>query len=129
MKSAQTGFAIVTAIFLLVVMAALGVFMLTLSGTHQATTRQSLLAARVYFAAKAGLEWGIQQAIAAGSCAGGSPAISGTGLPSVTVTITCASTAHTGGNVYFLTSTAESGTYGAIDYARRRIEATVTNIP
>jgi len=129
MKRSHAGFALVTAIFLLVVLATLGVFMVTLSGTHQAGSMQSLIATRVYFAARAGLDWGIQQAIAAGSCAGGSPAVDGSGLTGVTVTVTCTSTAHTGGNVYFLTSTAESGTYGALDYARRRIEATVTNIP
>jgi hypothetical protein len=31
--------------------------------------------------------------------------------------------------VYVITSTAERGTFGGIDYARRRMQATVTNIP
>lgn len=130
MKRAAAGFSMVTAIFLLVIMAALGVFMLTLSGTHQATPQQSLLAARVYFGARAGLDWGIQQAIAAGSCAGSTAfALTGSGLSGVTATVICASTAHTGGTVYRITSTAVHGTFGALDYAQRRIEATVSNIP
>lgn len=129
-QRAAAGFAIVTAIFVLVVLAALGVFMLTLSGTHQATPRQSLLAARVYYGAKAGLDWGIQQAIAAGSCAASTPInLTGNGLSGVTATVTCASTAHTGGTVYRITSTAVSGTFGALDYSQRRMEATVSNIP
>jgi MSHA biogenesis protein MshP len=104
--------------------------MLTLSGTHQATPQQSLLAARVYFGARAGLDWGIQQAIAAGSCAGSTAfALTGSGLGGVTATVSCASTAHTGGTVYRITSTAVHGTFGALDYAQRRMEATVSNIP
>jgi MSHA biogenesis protein MshP len=130
MKRSESGFALVTAIFLLVVMFGLGVFMVTLSGTHQATPRQSLLAARVYFGAKAGLDWGIQQAIAASSCVGSTPvALAGTGLSGVTATVTCVSTAHTVGNVYRITSTAVHGAFGDLDYAQRRMEATVSNIP
>jgi MSHA biogenesis protein MshP len=120
----------VSAIFLLIVLAALGAYMITLSGTHQATSRQSILGTRVYFGAKAGLDWGIQQAIAAGSCAASTPlALSGTGLSGVTATVTCSSTAHTGGTVYRITSTAVTGAFGSLDYAQRRMEATVSNLP
>ena len=119
-----------TAILLLVILAALAGFMMTLSTTHQSAPRQSLLGARVYYAAKAGLDWGIQQAIAAGSCVASTPvALAGTGLSGVTATVTCTSTAHTGGNVYRITSTAVTGTFGSLDYAQRRMEATVSNIP
>jgi MSHA biogenesis protein MshP len=132
MKRAAAGFSMVTAIFLLVIMAALGVFMLTLSGAHQATPQQSLLAARVYFGARAGLDWGIQQAIAAANCPA-SPgitfALTGSGLSEVNATVSCTSTAHTEGTVYRITSTAVHGTFGALDYAQRRMEATVSNIP
>ena len=135
MKRADSGFALVTAIFLLVVLFALGVFMLTLSGAQQATPQQSLLATRVYYGAKAALDWGIQRAIAAGSCPGtGSPtsfALTGAGLTGVNVTVVCTDggLTHTGGAVYRITSTAVTGTYGALDYAQRRMEATVSNIP
>ena len=129
-RGADSGFAIVTAIFLLAVLAALGVFMLTLSGVHQATPFQALTAARVYYGAKAGLDWGIQQAVAAGNCAASTGlTLTGNGLNEVTAVVTCASTAHTGGTVYRITSTAERGTFGSVDYSRRRIEATVTDIP
>jgi MSHA biogenesis protein MshP len=132
MKKSAPGFALPTAIFLLVVLAALGVFMVTLSGTHQAAPRHSILATRVYFGAKAGLDWGIQQAIAVNSCVGGAGTtlvLTGTGLTGVSATVVCASTAHTGGTVYRITSTAISGTFGTLDYAQRRMEATVSNIP
>jgi MSHA biogenesis protein MshP len=137
MKGSVSGFALVTAIFLLVVLAALGVFMVTLSGTHQAAPRHSILATRVYFGAKAGLDWGIQQAVAVNNCAL-SPAtttttfpLTGTGLSGVDATVTCSRTAHNGGNVYRITSTAvtATGTFGTLDYAQRRMEATVSDIP
>ena len=129
-RRAHSGFAVVTAIFLLVVLAALGVFMVTLSGVHQATPFQSLNATRVYFGAKAGLDWGIQQAVAAVGCAASTSITpTGNGLNGVTAVVTCTSTAHTGGTVYLITSTAEHGTFGDLDYARRRMQATVTDIP
>ncbi len=129
-RSTDAGFAIVTAIFLLVVLGALGAFMVTLSGTHQATPFQSINATRVYFGAKAGVDWGIQQAIATASCA---PTITlnltQNALNGVTVVVICTLTAHTGGNVYRITSTASRGAYGSIDYSRRVMQATVTNVP
>ena len=91
-RRTDSGFAIITAIFLLVVLAALAAFMITLSGTHQATPYQSINATRVYFGAKAGVEWGIQQAIATGSCAASTPlALTGNGLDGVSAVVTCAS--------------------------------------
>ena len=130
-RARASGFAIVTAIFLLVVLAALGAFMVTLSGVHQETVPQSLNAARTYYGAKAGLDWGIQQAVAAGSCAASTniASFAGNGLSGVSAVVTCASSAHTGGTVYRVTSTAQYGTFGAIDYSRRQLQATVTNLP
>lgn len=55
----QHGFAAVTAIFLIVVLAALGGFMLTFSNTQQLTAVQDRQGSRAYWAARAGLEWGI----------------------------------------------------------------------
>lgn len=132
-RSAISGFAIVTATFLLVVLALLGAFMVTLSGVHQAAPAQAVTATRVYYGTKAGLDWGIQQAIAVGGVAGcaasTSLTLTGSGLNGVTAVVTCASTAHTGGTVYLIVSTATYGTFGDLYYARRRLEATVTNIP
>lgn len=129
-RSAISGFAIVTATFLLVVLALLGAFMVTLSGVHQAAPAQAVTATRVYYGTKAGLDWGIQQAVAASACAAStSLTLTGSGLNGVTAVVTCASTAHTGGTVYLIVSTATSGTFGDLYYARRRLEATVTNIP
>ncbi len=56
---AQKGFAAVAAIFLVVVLAALGAFMVTFSNTQQLTSAQDVQGSRAYWAARAGLEWGI----------------------------------------------------------------------
>jgi MSHA biogenesis protein MshP len=55
----QHGFAAIAAIFLVVVLAALGGFMLTFSNTQQLTAAQDLQGVRAYWAARTGLEWGI----------------------------------------------------------------------
>ncbi|MDR3370373.1 hypothetical protein [Rhodoferax sp.] len=52
------GFAAIAAIFLVVILAALGGFMLTFSNTQQLTSAQDLQGSRAYWAARAGLEWG-----------------------------------------------------------------------
>ena len=58
----QRGFAAIAAIFLVVVLAALGGFMLTFSNTQQLTSAQDVQGTRAYWAARAGLEWSIASA-------------------------------------------------------------------
>ena len=128
---AAAGIALISAIFLIGVLAALGLAMVTISSGSQDTANKSLQAAKAYYGARAGLEWGIQQAVAVGSCAGGAFSLAQGGLNGVNVTVTCVQqSAHGAGNfVYYLTSTATIGTLGGLDYAERRVEATVSNIP
>src|SRR5450759_4421914 len=59
----QRGFSLVSAIFLLVVIAALGTFAVTLSTTQQQSAALDVLGSRAYQAARAGIEWGAYQAI------------------------------------------------------------------
>jgi len=60
----QAGFAAIAAIFLVVILAALGAFMLTFSNTQQLTSAQDIQGSRAYWAARAGLEWGIGSVVA-----------------------------------------------------------------
>lgn len=140
-----SGFTLMSAIFLLVVLAALGVYMVTISGVQQATTSHAVIAARTYYAAKSGLEWAINRAVNTGTGGGASaiPLVCGNttfpdpSLPNINITITCTYSRHREGNtpsggnnrfnVAVITSTAEYGTFGSPDYARRRLEATVSN--
>jgi MSHA biogenesis protein MshP len=130
-RSRAAGGALITAIFLIVVLVALGIAVTQLSTVTQDTTTKANLSAKVYYGAKAGLEWGIQQAIAAGwDCsASGTPGLGGA-LSDVTVTVGCSRSTHGAGNlVYYITSKATTGTLGSLGYAERRMEATVSNIP
>lgn len=85
----QRGFAIVSAIFLLVVLAALGGFIATVSTTQHIGSAQDIQGSQAYYAARAGVEWGLYQALKASSCepssASGSSFVYSTGNISVTV--------------------------------------------
>jgi MSHA biogenesis protein MshP len=59
------GFAIVSAIFILVVLAALAGFIVSVTTTQSITFAQDIQSARAYQAARAGTEWGIQQWLSA----------------------------------------------------------------
>lgn len=66
--SQERGVAVISAIFLLVVLAALGAFMITFSNTQQLTSAQDVRGTQAYWAARAGLDWAIPQVIANNSC-------------------------------------------------------------
>ena len=57
------GFSIVTGIFLLVVLAALGAFMVVFTGLQQNTVQVDILGVRAYYAARAGLNWAMYRAL------------------------------------------------------------------
>ena len=64
----QFGFAIPTAIFLIVALAALGGFIVTVSTQQQIGSALDVTGARVYQAARAGTEWGLYMAKTASAC-------------------------------------------------------------
>jgi MSHA biogenesis protein MshP len=121
----EGGFAIVTAIFLLVILGGLAAFIVTVS-TASAIDLQG---ARAYQAARAGIEWGAYQALApAPSCAGATtlPALGGS-LAGFTTTVTCSQSVHTEGaatvTTYQVTSTATFGAAGSADFMERQLQA------
>ena len=59
----QRGFSLISAIFLLVVIAALGTFAVTLSTTQQQSAALDIMGSRAYQAARTGIEWGAYQII------------------------------------------------------------------
>jgi MSHA biogenesis protein MshP len=88
----NAGVGLVTAIFLLVVLAALGVAMVTLSTAQQSGAAFDRLGSMAYQAARAGNEYGVYQVLRnAGNCPAATsfamPA--GTSLSTFTVTVTC----------------------------------------
>ena len=137
----QQGFAAIAAIFLVVVLAALGGFMLTFSNTQQLTSAQDVLGTRAYWAARAGLEWGI------GNVAGACPAKPLTLVAATTqtsaafpvdtfsVVVSCSLTGYVEASatptvpnifIYKFTAIASSaGSVGSIGYIERSVSASM----
>ncbi len=122
----QRGFAIVSAIFLLVVLAALGAFMLTLSSNQQIPSVQDLQGSRTYWAAKAGIQWAADRLkLPAVACPAPSTTFT---LDGISVTVACQANSYiegtTGKNIYWVESTATSGGgVGGIAYTERVLNA------
>lgn len=97
----QRGFLVIAAVFLLVVLAGLVGYMLTVSTTSQAASAADFNSARAYQAARAGLEWGAYRILrgAGGAttfetqCAAGSATprnlTFGSALAGFTATVSC----------------------------------------
>ena len=115
------GMALMSAIFLIVVLLGLGLAMSKMSSVEHDTASKSYLAAKVYYGAKAGLDWGIQQAVAADVCTAspGTTFSLSAGQSDVTVTVECQRMRQGSAtsNVYYLTSVAKTGTIGTLRYA------------
>ncbi|MCK9381249.1 MAG: hypothetical protein M0P95_09300 [Sulfuritalea sp.] len=142
-----SGFAIVSAIFILVVLAALGAFIVNISTSQQIGSALDVQGVRAYQAARAGIEWGLYQQLPLqranpptyATCA---PVFGTNGtftfpaaaasLQAFTVTVTCAAAADPSGGptVYTITSTACDSAGGCPDsapgnlYIERRLEVT-----
>ncbi|MEN3367731.1 MAG: biosis protein MshP [Burkholderiales bacterium] len=92
----QQGFTMVSAIFLLVVLAGLGVAIANISVMQNTSSSLDLQGTRAYQAARAGIEWGLHRELVAapGACAGttSSFVLPAPSLNAFTVTVTCNST-------------------------------------
>ena len=127
----HNGFSLVPALFLLVVLAALGLVAVRLAGVQQQTVVLAMQSGRAYAAARSGVEWSAYQALRNGSCAAATLSLSEGGLAGFTVETSCSSSSHTEGpntvNVYVIDAFAWAGVYGMPDYVSRRIRSTVTD--
>lgn len=136
--SAESGFVLPSAIFLVVILAALGGYMVTLSRTSHMSGALDIQGARAYQAARAGMEWAAWQVVNLPPVALPNPVPTPCPLPfpgsftptgtlaAFTVTVTCVRTAHDDGGalveVYQVTSTATSGVPDTVDYVDRQIQ-------
>lgn len=124
------------AMFLMIVVTLVILAMSRLSTNQHGTLSLSIQQARAYQAARAGLEWGIAQALNANACdPSAAPTLSGTGLDEFALTVECDRDDYTdaaGGTLtlYRLVATAQNGQPGArADYAYRRLSAVVERTP
>lgn len=116
------------AVFLVVGLASLGAFILTISNAQQLTSAQDVQGSRAFWAARAGLEWGI-----AGARGGSCPA--STSIATIdstfTVTVTCVLTTYTtdagftsgvSPKIYQISAVARtSGSVGSVGYIERSV--------
>ena len=116
------GFTIVSAIFILVVLAALGAFIVNVSSNQQIGSALDVQGVRAYQAARAGIEWGLWQVQSSNGfdytnpdtrICPASPSSFNPAAPTLsafTVTVTCLQisdpVASGGPNIYIITSTA-----------------------
>jgi MSHA biogenesis protein MshP len=145
------GFSIITAIFLIVVLALLGAFIVSVTGLQHVSQALDIQGVRAYQAARAGMEWGAWQVLDPNNsqnpvncgpppvmpaCPGATtlPALAGS-LSSFTVNVTCASSAATEGNreirVYEIVATACNqapcpNAAPSAGYIERRLTATLS---
>ena len=130
------GFAVVSALFIVVALAALGAFIATVSSTQHVGNALDIEGARAYQAARAGVEWGAANALLAGNCA----AANNIGpLNGMTISVACNQVAagdlvEAGlGTIYAIQATACNqpaagacpGNAGNATYVERRLEVLV----
>ena len=126
----------ITAIFLLVVVAILGAYIASLATTQQTSETLDVQGARAYQAAHAGMQWGVFQALRNGACTGSTSIVLAGGLAGFAVTVQCTATPYTEAssahNIYRIVSTGCSppsagacpGIQGGY-YVERQLEATL----
>lgn len=127
----QQGISLVPALFLMIVLATLGVVAVRLNAVQNQTVVLAMQSARAYAAARAGVEWTAYQALVAGSCVNSSITLTEVGLAGFTVDTACAVSIHSEGpatvRVFTIDAFARSGSYGTPDYVSRRIRSTITD--
>ena len=142
-RRAQSGFSLVVAIFLLVVLAALAVFVVQIAMSQYQSVDLQLLTARDRSAAQSGMQVGVYQALHQGvlwcplAPATVRMPLTPPALPGYSVTVTCSATAHriySAGSwhpydAFALGATATYGTYGSTDFVSRTVWRNVNNAP
>lgn len=139
----ERGFTLVTALFLLVVLALLGLFIVSVFGLQQSSQALDVSGTRTYAGAQAGIEWALMQVLDPDNndpllvpanpqppaCFATQAVALGSAFSGITVSVSCSVTTTTELNrnvaVYLLTATASAGTGTAFPIARQ-VTATVS---
>ena len=125
------GFALVPALFLLVVLGALALVAVRVGTGQQHAVTMDLLQSRALAAAGAGIEWGAYSALN-GSCAASTTLnLTEASLNGYSVVVTCVGTAFANGAAtntsYVIKAAASFGSYGQPSYVHRVVSATFTD--
>jgi len=125
------GFALIPALFLIVVLGMLAVVAIRVGTGQQHAVTMSLQEARALAAARAGIEWGVYRALN-GSCAASTTlSLTEAALNGFSVVVSCSATTYSSGAVtnssYVLNASATSGVYGKPAYVHRVVSGTFTD--
>jgi MSHA biogenesis protein MshP len=127
----QRGFSLVSAVFLLVVLAGLGAYAVRLNTLQQQSVTAALRGAQAFEAARAGAAWGAYRAVNTGFCAAGTLNLTQGAAAGFRVSVQCTQSSHVEGatavRVFVLDVRAEAGVYGGPDYVSRRLQTKVTD--
>ena len=127
----EAGFSLISAIFLLVVIAMLGTFAVTLSTTQNQSQAMDVMASRGYQAALAGVEWAAYQvansasnAPSAAPCSTNfAPGALAGNLSPFTVTVSCSAVSSVEDTTYWIYSVSSvaksAGTVGSATYVEQ----------
>ena len=119
----------ITAIFLILVIAVLGAYIASVATTQHTTAALDLQGAKAYQAAYAGIQWGAYKVLQNSACNAAPTSFSGLAgtLSPFTVTVTCVSSIYSEGgapvSVYQIVSTATAGA-GAFQ-VERQLQVTI----
>lgn len=127
------------ALFVIIVLAGLGLFAMRVGNGQQQSVNLDLLGARADAAAAAGIEFGANQALRHANCAAAPPPLSLQGaLNGFSVQVSCTANSYSVNpfgsgamlyQVYAITATATLGVYGTPGYVSRQASKTVNNLP
>ncbi len=129
----QSGFSLVPALFLIIVLASIGVIAVRMSVVGSQTVVLAMQGSRADAAARSGVEWAVYEAVVNNSCAAStSLSLTEGGLNGFTVNVSCSSASFTEGQdtvtVYTVEAFAFTGAYGQPDYISRRVRTTLTDV-
>ena len=131
MDRQQSGFALIPALFLIVVLGALAAVAIRVGTGQQQAVTMSLMQARALSAAQTGIEWGAYKALGGSCVASTTLTLTEAALKGFSVIVTCAAVTFSTGAAtntsYVLNSAATSGLYGQPGYVRRVVSGTYTN--
>jgi MSHA biogenesis protein MshP len=128
-KHPAGGFALIAALFLLVIAAAVGAVLMRQLQYQSAGAIAPMNAARARHAAEAGLQWASHRIARSNVCIAGTLNLREAALNGIRVVVSCSRTTHGIGpiakTVYALAAQAQYGVYGQADFAAARQVATL----
>lgn len=117
----QTGVSIVTAIFLIVVLALMGTGMVSLLSTSQQSISQEITSAKTYMAARSCLQWGMYQTAYTGNTGTHTNTFNANGLINTVCTTNLDSIQTDGLTFYNINAMAEYGAVADPEYSQRTL--------